>query len=429
MTVAVVIDSCLQAVYANKTTEGFEVAMAPLLSQCLMEETFFELPHFVIGSVLELADEPLSVQDARKLVGKMFEKQGAEAVGILPYLLCGDIDSNDSLEILEPLQGMPIFTPFYEGIMEIDREKGKQFKKDEKTRKIEEENKKLKEENKRLFDQLTFLLQGSLAKTKSREIKKLEKKIENMKKMLVVSASFAKAYIPDDINIIDAVKLGNTDAVRALIVSDPSNLETIDAEYEATPLHWAAGWGKLDIIKILCDMGADVHARNKGGSTPFLCAAYDGHLDCMKRLKEYGADLNDVDNEGFSAAHLAADQGHLDIIQWLIIQGADLTIKTIDGASPLWIAAGAGQEAVVEFFIRNCRMSLKDTANRGNTILHQAAFACNKQIIKLCLKAGININVKTVDGLTPYDLAGDEETREYLMHKGCDVPISDEPVF
>ena len=181
----------------------------------------------------------------------------------------------------------------------------------------------------------------------------------------------------------------------------------------------AAGWGKEDIIDMLCDMGADVHAKNKGGSTPFLCAAFEGQLECMKKLLEKGADIDEVDNDGFSALHLAADQGHLEVIKWLVQKGADLHQKTIDGGSVLWVAAGAGQEEVFEYFLTYCRMSIRQCANGGNTILHQAAYGNNRQIVKICLKSGIDINTKTDDGLTPYDLTESEEIREYLISRGA----------
>ena len=157
------------------------------------------------------------------------------------------------------------------------------------------------------------------------------------------------------------------------------------------------------------------------GSTPFLCAGFEGQLDCMKKLVKYGADIDDVDNEGFSAAHLSAAEGHIDVLKWLVQQGADLNQKSIDGGSILWVAAGAGQAEIFEYLLTDCRMPIKQFANRGNSILHQAAYGGNRQILKICLKSGLDINEPNDDGETPYQLAQTDETRNYLAHRGAKV--------
>ena len=268
MTVSLIIDSCLKAVKENKTTSGFEVALAPFVNDCLLEDSFYELPVSIIANILDLMEETIAVEEASRLVDKLYKKQGPAAVQILPFLYCGRLDTEDGLTILQPLQNIPVFQPFFENLLENTVLAGKQMKKDQRLKDLEEENRKLKEENQKLKNELEFLMKGTLAKKKQGEIKKLQKQIDNLKKMLRIGQEFALAHVPEELNIIDAVKLGNTEAVRSLIVLDPANIDAIDAEYESTPLHWAAGWGKDDIIELLIDMGSDINARNKG--VPFF---------------------------------------------------------------------------------------------------------------------------------------------------------------
>jgi ankyrin repeat protein len=46
-----------------------------------------------------------------------------------------------------------------------------------------------------------------------------------------------------------------------------------------TPLHWAAGWGKLATVKVLVNAGADVGAKNEFGRTPAEVAREHGHVE------------------------------------------------------------------------------------------------------------------------------------------------------
>ena len=53
-----------------------------------------------------------------------------------------------------------------------------------------------------------------------------------------------------------------------------------DSENGNTPLHWASGYGHLDIVKYLAEeQQCDVECMNKCGSTPLHGAAQGGRLD------------------------------------------------------------------------------------------------------------------------------------------------------
>ena len=51
--------------------------------------------------------------------------------------------------------------------------------------------------------------------------------------------------------------------------------------------------GHLDIVRLLCDRGTDVEARNIIGSRPLHWAAIHGHISVVKELiDEKNADIN-----------------------------------------------------------------------------------------------------------------------------------------
>jgi hypothetical protein len=50
------------------------------------------------------------------------------------------------------------------------------------------------------------------------------------------------------------------------------------AQVEAARLHYAAGEGNIEHVKLLISEGADVNARDQQGWTPALAALYGGEL-------------------------------------------------------------------------------------------------------------------------------------------------------
>lgn len=53
-----------------------------------------------------------------------------------------------------------------------------------------------------------------------------------------------------------------------------------DGEY--APIHVAAFYNKLEILKWLTSHMADVDLESKGGHTALQLAAINGHMDCLK---------------------------------------------------------------------------------------------------------------------------------------------------
>ena len=60
-----------------------------------------------------------------------------------------------------------------------------------------------------------------------------------------------------------------------------------------TPLFIAARWGKLELVKILAENGADVNKPTKHGNTPLDQAVKNGHTDVADYLRSVGGIQND----------------------------------------------------------------------------------------------------------------------------------------
>jgi uncharacterized protein len=125
----------------------------------------------------------------------------------------------------------------------------------------------------------------------------------------------------------------------------------------ATPFIVAAVAGAADVMRVLADHGADVHARTSSNGTPLMAAAGLGraigevlvpesdNLAAAKLLVELGAvDVNAVDTLGNSALHYAAFMRRDSIVQLLAERGARLDLPNLYGETPLFLA-----EVVIQF--------------------------------------------------------------------------------
>jgi ankyrin repeat protein len=55
-----------------------------------------------------------------------------------------------------------------------------------------------------------------------------------------------------------------------------------------TPLHYAAGYGHMDVAVLLLANHADVNATNFQSATPLRLAEYKGHEDIAAMLRQHG---------------------------------------------------------------------------------------------------------------------------------------------
>ncbi len=85
--------------------------------------------------------------------------------------------------------------------------------------------------------------------------------------------------------IHDDARQGNLPAVRALLQQDRKQVNAVTSDRMVmTPLHFAAQFGQVEMVKFLLAQGADVHARDGNRATPLFRAALRG-------FPELGTDL------------------------------------------------------------------------------------------------------------------------------------------
>jgi len=166
----------------------------------------------------------------------------------------------------------------------------------------------------------------------------------------IALSAMLQASAPET-TLAEAVKTGDHETARALLrAGAPVNAAEGDG---MTALHWAASKGKLALVKLLIDAGANVHATTRlGNYTPLLLAAEHGHAGAIQALLAAGAKVDAVDSTGTSALMLAAAAGSADAIRLLIAAGAEPDDReTAMGQTALMFAAAENRVNAIKALI------------------------------------------------------------------------------
>lgn len=81
------------------------------------------------------------------------------------------------------------------------------------------------------------------------------------------------AYENDFTLLHMAARDGNV-RLAVLLINRGADLDTVDGEHHASPLGWAAFFGRAQIVEILIDAGANPMQPNLHGLTPRQCAEH-----------------------------------------------------------------------------------------------------------------------------------------------------------
>ena len=86
------------------------------------------------------------------------------------------------------------------------------------------------------------------------------------------------------------------------------------SQHGQTALMLAVSHGRVDMVELLVEGGADVNVRDEDGSTALMCAAEHGHIEIVKVLMKHpDININATDNDGLSALSVAMEAGNRDI--------------------------------------------------------------------------------------------------------------------
>jgi uncharacterized protein len=248
--------------------------------------------------------------------------------------------------------------------------------------------------------------------------------------------------------------------VKAAAKGDAAQVRNLlDKGASANSRHVLTGWsaltaasyhGKLEIVQILIQAGADVNARDKTGGTPLMKAAtvpdaeniselLKRKAEIIRELLKAGADPQLQDNfggtpweqaiiknqqelvvafEGVKETQMivAASTGDVSVVKKMIEEGADVNYKDSDGWSALSEASLAGQVDVLKLLI-DSHVDVNLKHQKGWTALMVAAQKNQIQAAQVLLKAGADPKIRSDDGVTAAMIAikqGNNDLAELL---------------
>ncbi|XP_076847441.1 ankyrin repeat domain-containing protein 34C [Brachyhypopomus gauderio] len=138
---------------------------------------------------------------------------------------------------------------------------------------------------------------------------------------------------------------------------------------DGSPLITAARLGKLRLVRLLVEGGAQVNERNQRGETPLLatCRALKGNqsgstmLRLIRFLLQNRADPNVQDKSGRTALMYACmERAGPDVAAALISAGADPSVEDYGSVSALVYAINAREQDTVQVLLDACRAKGRD---------------------------------------------------------------------
>ena len=247
--------------------------------------------------------------------------------------------------------------------------------------------------------------------------------------------------------IFEAIRGGDLAKVKELVEKEPQVVKARNVR-KSIPLHVAVDSDNESIARYLIENGSDVNALNNNEWTPLF---YAKTLNIARLLVDKGADIH----TGMPLAWMLAT-GRKDVAELLLDKGAGLPeIGTNQGLLFLVRSLRCGSSRFLERYmqrgfdplyvspIRNSLLHYASESDSAELIdrliglgvpagqtnmfgwkpLHIAAVKGNLRTMKSLLKKDPDLNARTNDGKTPYNLAVEakkDETVQHLKSIGAD---------
>lgn len=185
-----------------------------------------------------------------------------------------------------------------------------------------------------------------------------------------------------------AAKYGPIEIVKYLLTKQVDLLCRTDSG--ATPLHKACVGGSVYVVEVLVDEMSKsmphnkiIYVKQNDGHTPVHSAAFYGHLEIVKFFICKGCNPNTASERGRTLLHACAQKGHLNIVKYLIEEKkCDPQIPDKDNVTPLHMAGNGGHLHVVEYLISKQGCNPWCTTKSDDTPFYRAATNGHLNIIK-----------------------------------------------
>jgi uncharacterized protein len=166
------------------------------------------------------------------------------------------------------------------------------------------------------------------------------------------------------------------------LLSAGAKANTIDENYQMSPLAFAVSRGNLEMIQLLLWHGADVNATNKRGQTALMDLGANSTPEVALALIKAGAKLDLQDDDGNTALIFVAMGTNTEVLRALLDAGASVNLKTRKGLTALMLAAGRGDIDHVKALIA-AGADVYERDEAGSTALKHARDNDQRAVMKL----------------------------------------------
>lgn len=175
-----------------------------------------------------------------------------------------------------------------------------------------------------------------------------------------------------------------------------------DEDEVTWPLFIACEKGNMNMVNILLKH-TDVNKQNLRGTTCIWIASCNKHIEIVIKLLENNADPNIANFKGDSPLIPCCQKGAESIVELLLEKGANINLYNKNRDNPVLICCRTGQAKILELLLKqysgDALVNILETyAEIDGFVPLLAATELDKvECIKVCMKFGANINIRTND--------------------------------
>ncbi len=218
-----------------------------------------------------------------------------------------------------------------------------------------------------------------------------------------------------------AAGIGHENVVKILVEEGKAEIDVFDARNQ-TPMHYAVNNKKLEIVKLLLKLGADINSARMGQNSMKLSPVHiavsntnyderDLCLDILKCLiKEPNAQVNLQDYENKTPLHYAERLKTIEVL--LTREDIDPLVKDDSGKTPFDYAKPEIKKALIS----------SKYGSEKNSLLHLAGQKGEIELVDAILKEEIDIDIVNNKSLSPIYLAAEKghlHVVKLLLKKGA----------
>ncbi|KAI8948388.1 hypothetical protein F4801DRAFT_557189 [Xylaria longipes] len=223
---------------------------------------------------------------------------------------------------------------------------------------------------------------------------------------------------PRHLRIIAASAQANEARVRDILAEGPPWTSTTDLDALRQALQKVAARGKLSIVRLLIEYGADVNPKHDTEIPALVKAAEGGNVAVVEELLGHNADPNARNRLGQTALFIAAIKGHDKVVEALIKGRADVNAKDKERRSPLlYLASEKNTKAKWTTgtlrLLHRLGADLEVRDQIGRTPLLWAATNSNIELSRFLLGNGADVTAANNRGRTALHLSAESNDKEH----------------